>query len=47
MAKVLITGCAKSGTRYIANLLQACDVDVIHENIGRKDKKPNGWENMG
>lgn len=32
---VLVTGCPRSGTRYIAQLLCACGLDVHHEGMGR------------
>lgn len=33
--KLLITGCGRSGTKYITFLLQRLDLDVGHEKLGR------------
>lgn len=32
---LLITGCARSGTTYIADVLQSCGLDIGHEVMGR------------
>lgn len=32
---ILITGCARSGTKYIAQLLQNLGLDIQHEKMGR------------
>jgi len=34
-ARVLITGCGRSGTKYIASVLSAAGLDVGHETMGR------------
>lgn len=31
---LLVTGCARSGTNYISNILQKCGLDIQHEGIG-------------
>ena len=31
---ILITGCARSGTTYISQVLQKCGIDVLHEKMG-------------
>jgi len=33
--ELLITGCARSGTKYIAQVLRGCGLDVGHENVGK------------
>ena len=32
--KLLVTGCARSGTRYIATVLKKCGMDIGHETLG-------------
>ena len=35
MNKLLITGCGRSGTHYTSALLQAMDLDIPHEAVGK------------
>lgn len=32
---LLITGCARSGTTYISEVLQQCGLDILHQDIGK------------
>ena len=33
--KLLVTGCGRSGTTYTSALLQAMDLDIPHEAVGK------------
>jgi len=33
--KILVTGCGRSGTKYIASVLQSMGLDVPHEDLGK------------
>lgn len=42
--RVVVTGCGRSGTQYVARLLAACGFRSAHESVFKHDLEPNDYD---